>query len=152
MLTKKTRLARAALTALALTAGLLLPTTGTATAATTAGCYRASCDGKDPQAMSCGGDAFTVAWAGSNVELRFSPQCQAAWMRIKDPNNVSGQLSWRFRSLYSNGAPRLTFDYAGQQYPSGAPYWSTMFDDGDGLLAEVCYKVINQPEVCSSRY
>lgn len=146
--TRKTRFARAALTALTLTAGLLLPTTGTATAAATAGCYRASCENEDPQDMGCAADAFTAAWAGGNVELRFSPQCQAAWTRVNDANGA-GQVSWRLRSLYSNGVPRQTYDYAGNY---GGVGWSKMSDDGDGLLAEACYKVINQPEVCSPRY
>ncbi|MEV6707416.1 DUF2690 domain-containing protein [Micromonospora wenchangensis] len=50
-----------------------------------AGCYGDYCSGKDPEAMGCSADAYTVtsAWTGSyTVELRWSPSCKTNWARI----------------------------------------------------------------------
>lgn len=54
-------------------------------AGTQAGCYGDYCSGKDPEAMGCSADAYTVtsAWTGSfTVELRWSPSCKTNWARI----------------------------------------------------------------------
>jgi len=58
-----------------------------APAAAAAGCYAQDCNGKDPQAWGCDGDASTQ-WSshypgsyGSTVELRYSPSCGAFWAR-----------------------------------------------------------------------
>jgi hypothetical protein len=58
--------------------------TGTANAV---GCYGDWCSGRDPQAMGCANDAYTVAHAripgtSTLVELRWSPTCKANWARV----------------------------------------------------------------------
>ncbi|HZM78843.1 MAG TPA: DUF2690 domain-containing protein [Candidatus Limnocylindrales bacterium] len=56
-----------------------------------AGCYRSSCNAKDPQSMGCANDARNLEsfWyngaspylQGTLLELRYSPACDAAWVR-----------------------------------------------------------------------
>lgn len=52
-----------------------------------AGCYGQDCNGKDPQAWGCEGDATTRYSAhypeifGSTIELRYSVSCGAFWAR-----------------------------------------------------------------------
>ncbi|NJO81708.1 MAG: DUF2690 domain-containing protein [Blastochloris sp.] len=55
-----------------------------------AGCSGMGCNGKDPIAMGCANDAYTVTSAeitsnGSTigrVDLRWSPSCQTNWSRV----------------------------------------------------------------------
>ncbi|WP_414636339.1 DUF2690 domain-containing protein [Actinophytocola sp.] len=82
---------RSLLTALAVVAAAGGITTVGQTPALAAGCYRSSCNGQDPQSMGCGTDAYPLAsftYTGSNeflrgsfLELRYSPACDAAWVR-----------------------------------------------------------------------
>ncbi|MYW68397.1 DUF2690 domain-containing protein [Streptomyces sp. SID8379] len=50
-------------------------------------CVGASCTGKDPEAMGCGGDLadspVKTALGTANVEIRYSKTCKAAWARIQ---------------------------------------------------------------------
>ncbi|MBO1335148.1 XRE family transcriptional regulator [Streptomyces sp. VRA16 Mangrove soil] len=50
-------------------------------------CVGASCTGKDPEAMGCGGDLadspLKAALGTANVEVRYSKTCKAAWARIQ---------------------------------------------------------------------
>ena len=57
--------------------------------ASAAGCYAASCEGKDPSALGCAADAYTVAVVYDDrlgyiegLELRYSPTCRANWARL----------------------------------------------------------------------
>jgi hypothetical protein len=46
-------------------------------------CYYSSCYNVDPQTSGCSADAYTIGWDGG-VEFRFSPSCQATWLRDSD--------------------------------------------------------------------
>ncbi|MFF7146216.1 DUF2690 domain-containing protein [Streptomyces sp. SID2888] len=92
-----------------------------ADAATTAGCTGASCYGKDPDAMGCGGDAYTAAsvnTAHGLVEIRYSPVCKANWARIS--NAPAGTWFW---VQNSNGQEQQFYLPSG--YTSG---WTYMVD------------------------
>ncbi|MFD3518561.1 DUF2690 domain-containing protein [Streptomyces sp. NPDC058657] len=49
-------------------------------------CSGAACEGKDPEAMGCGGGFATTSARGAsgatNIEVRYSKTCGAAWARI----------------------------------------------------------------------
>jgi hypothetical protein len=79
-------------------------------AAAGVGCdYNRSCTGKDPQAMGCSADAYTMdsvtpAGGGTSVELRYSPACFAVWARDFDEG-------WEFStqgSTTNGGRPIVT--------------------------------------------
>lgn len=82
---------RTASAVLVLSAGFLIPVSGTATAAP--GCYGSSCYGKDPQATGCT-DAETLDsfgdGTGINVELRHSYACKSAWVRYRNFHGMNG--------------------------------------------------------------
>ncbi|MDX3588907.1 YjfA family protein [Streptomyces europaeiscabiei] len=65
-------------------------------AAPAAGCYGASCEGKDPD-VYCADDARSpvggVRIGQAYVELRYSPSCRAAWARISDASYGNGQFT-----------------------------------------------------------
>jgi hypothetical protein len=91
------------------------PTGARPAAAAGVGCdYNRSCTGKDPQAMGCSADAYTIdnvtpVGGGSNVELRSSPACFAAWARDLNDNfgfSIQG-------STTNGGQPIVTFGSAG---------------------------------------
>ncbi|MEU4742485.1 DUF2690 domain-containing protein [Actinosynnema sp. NPDC023658] len=64
------------------------------TPAAAAGCYQSGCNGQDPQVTRCVDDARNLAsfrYTGGNpylqgalLELRQSPACDAAWVRVTD--------------------------------------------------------------------
>lgn len=70
--------------------GLALVTIMPMASVQAAGCSGTGCDGKDPMAMGCSGDAYTVTSANINssgqtigrVDLRWSPNCQTNWGRV----------------------------------------------------------------------
>jgi hypothetical protein len=84
----KVRNYMAAFLAILLASALTLITQHPASAA---GCYRSSCNAKDPQVTGCAGDARNLEsfWYGGSspwlrntlLELRYSPVCGAAWVR-----------------------------------------------------------------------
>jgi hypothetical protein len=62
----------------------------TAPAAAAATCHGYSCTGQDPEATGCAADAQTVReynTGGIRVQLRFSIQCQAGWVRAIAPQD-----------------------------------------------------------------
>jgi len=59
-----------------------------ATPAAAVGCSGSGCNGKDPQAQGCSPSARTIdefSFAGIRFEMRYSPQCFAAWTRVTNP-------------------------------------------------------------------
>jgi hypothetical protein len=65
--------------AMLLGAGLLV-----APPAQAATCWYGSCDERDPQTTGCSADAYDIGWVHSgtmNYAIRWSPSCQAAWVR-----------------------------------------------------------------------
>jgi hypothetical protein len=74
------------------------------------GCYASTCNGQDPQAKGCSPDAVTVKdfnAHGYYLELRLSPACHAAWVRVKSVGNWGQTGTFRIErqipaSYYSN--------------------------------------------------
>ncbi|MFE9747177.1 DUF2690 domain-containing protein [Saccharothrix saharensis] len=93
-----------ALVVLATACGFSLTTAAPALAA---GCYATSCDGRDPQAMGCAGDAITkdsFSWDGTYFELRLSYNCHAVWARSSNSaypcyGGFVGVFAYRDRGL-----------------------------------------------------
>ncbi|GGU72644.1 hypothetical protein GCM10010275_04000 [Streptomyces litmocidini] len=108
--------------ALALAASSLLLASSPASAATS--CYASSCQGLDPASTICQNDARTVGISGwSNLELRYSPTCRAAWARLAD-GGPYGQYVTVSRED-GNGA------YSTHYYGNGATVWTAMVNDKD---------------------
>ncbi|MGC1375264.1 MAG: DUF2690 domain-containing protein [Anaerolineales bacterium] len=59
------------------------------------GCFGTTCNFKDPIAMGCDADAYTVSQAEIpgvvRAAVRYSPTCQAAWARGVNETTVSGR-------------------------------------------------------------
>lgn len=97
-LRKALRLCVSLLATVAISVGVAGPVAAAPTdagATIAAGCYGASCNGQDPAAMGCAGDAYTPAHintAQGFIELRYSPSCAANWGRIT--SSYSGQWVW----------------------------------------------------------
>jgi hypothetical protein len=104
-------------------AGVIATTSLLAAPATTrahAGCYGATCRGRDPQAMGCSRDAITLATRhrfGFQVELRYSRACNAKWSRT---NNMSNHDASAVFALVGTGKHTL-------RSKSGYQVWSLMW-------------------------
>jgi hypothetical protein len=75
-------------------ASLAAPVAG-AHPALAAGCYATGCNGLDPVAEGCSGDAVTIASNTSNgyiIEIRYSNTCHAAWARATASPDTDGLL------------------------------------------------------------
>lgn len=93
-----------------------------APAAHAAGCHALSCNGVDPAAAGCAGDAYTVASVNTPqglVELRYSPSCVANWARISN----SSPGTWFWAQDCNNGYNQQFYLPSG--YTSG---WTYMVD------------------------
>jgi hypothetical protein len=108
-----------ALSAMALTIGVLAVAATSASAATTSpasapryGCYGYGCIGKSAQAENCSSDASTVyaisAYDGRyrtrvTLRLRYSSGCQSMWATVTDANHPDGATFW----IYDRGTHAL---------------------------------------------
>jgi uncharacterized protein DUF2690 len=71
--------------------GALLAAEAPAHAATS--CYASSCTGLDPASTTCQDDAETIYTGDvTDVELRYSPSCRAAWARVRN-SPLSGYIT-----------------------------------------------------------
>ncbi|MER5204496.1 DUF2690 domain-containing protein [Streptomyces sp. NPDC002825] len=114
--------------ALAMAGSSLLLASSPASAATY--CYASSCQGLDPATTICQNDARTVATSGwSNLELRYSPTCRAAWARLANGGS-EGKYVTVSRSD-GNGA------YSTHYYGNGATVWTAMVNDA-GITSRAC--------------
>lgn len=110
-----------------LLAGVIATTTLLASPTATqakAGCYGASCRGRDPQAMGCARDAVTLASRmrfGFQVELRYSHACNAKWARTMNLDNAHANAVF---ALVGTGKTTL-------RSKNGFQVWSLM---GTGTL------------------
>ena len=98
--------------------------------ANAAGCYRASCNAQDPQAKGCDADAYNLQsfwyqgsspWLqGTLLELRYSPACDAAWVRT-----TGGDCFGIWRPCVS----ALQVQGGDEQWggPSGGQRWTNMW-------------------------
>ncbi|WP_394940071.1 hypothetical protein [Psychromicrobium sp. YIM B11713] len=76
--------------------GLVLLVAGSLFVAPTANaapsCYFESCTNKDPQNSGCSVGAYTIGYAWG-VEIRFSPNCGASWLRpVVQVGSLSAQV------------------------------------------------------------
>jgi hypothetical protein len=91
-----------------------------------AGCYRSGCNGQDPQAMGCGNDAYNKAsfrYAGGNqflqgalLELRYSPSCDAAWVRTTVGDCFGDWRPCGSVLEVSGGTPQQSEPHSGQMW------------------------------------
>jgi hypothetical protein len=107
-----------------------------ATPASAAGCYAASCEGKDPSTLGCAADAYTVAVVYDDrlgyiegLELRYSPACRANWARL---SARSYYPAWVSISVV-NDANRNNFKTTGSFRNSYR--WSPMMDGSKRVFA-----------------
>ncbi|MGW0119350.1 DUF2690 domain-containing protein [Streptomyces sp. NPDC003327] len=134
MLTKVATVSAAAL------ATALVPLGGTSYAA---GCSGAGCDNLGPVSQGCDGDAVTkrTAYADGSLkaELRWSPACQAAWVRVTDP---SGPNAWWDKYGYIEkwqGYGGTLLRSLSVKFPDPGSDWSNMLG-GSGYYYRVCIK------------
>lgn len=64
-------------------------------------CIVTSCYDKDPVTTGCGDGAYTI-WAYGYDEVRYSPSCQAAWIRSNSPAHFLGQSTATTMRTYNN--------------------------------------------------
>jgi Protein of unknown function (DUF2690) len=92
------------------------------------GCRRNGCNGKNPAAMGCGGDAVTItqknfndAGAGTGisqrVEVRHSKACNAVWSRVRA--SAFGNARVSYSRAYLSGYKTSTSRY---RYSAGIVY------------------------------
>jgi hypothetical protein len=110
--------------------GLILGVAVAQEPAQAAGCWQSSCNDQDPSAKGCAGDARNLQsfrYAGSSpwlqdtvLELRYSPACDAAWVRTTGGDCFG---MWRpcLSVLQVSGGPEL---WGG---PGGGQRWTNMW-------------------------
>ncbi|MER6346765.1 DUF2690 domain-containing protein [Streptomyces sp. NPDC001595] len=141
----------AVVSAAAVTAALL-PLAGTSHAA--GSCYGAGCDNLGPVSYGCDLDAVTkksVSDGTSTAELRWSAKCQAAWVRVKNPD---GGYWWdRYGHIEKhNGYAGPLVRSLDVVIPNPGSDWSNMLG-GSGYYYRVCISNIGDPsDVSCSGY
>ncbi|MEV7565940.1 DUF2690 domain-containing protein [Streptomyces tanashiensis] len=118
----------------------LVPLAGTSYAA---GCSGAGCDNRGPVSMGCDGDAVTKASVtarnnpGLRAELRWSPSCTAAWVRV----SAEGEQWWdRYGSVEKWGGKGTDFQRSLQvKFPNPGSDWSNMLGSPTAYY-RVCIK------------
>ncbi|MGW0120747.1 DUF2690 domain-containing protein [Streptomyces sp. NPDC003327] len=79
-----------------------------ASPAAAAGCWRATCSGKDPIQMGCDADAeilqqVTEPDASVSVRLMWSPECQAVWAKVS--RDLDTSPDYVYLTLWTTRAP-----------------------------------------------
>ncbi|MFI2203616.1 DUF2690 domain-containing protein [Streptomyces sp. NPDC020192] len=123
--------------------GLLFGTASPASAATS--CYGAGCTGLNPANTICANDARTIDTTFTNVELRYSPTCRAAWARRIGGINGGTDTVW----VENSNGQSYSVDV-----PSNASgtYYTLMVNDKD-LTSRACDNLGNpDTHVCSTWY
>ncbi|MEU6624102.1 DUF2690 domain-containing protein [Streptomyces litmocidini] len=129
----------------------LVPLAGTSYAA---GCTGAGCDNLGPVSQACDGDAVTKASVSDGIdkaELRWSPKCQAAWVRVTDPY---GPDNWWDHLGYiekHNGYAGPLVRSLSVKIPDPGSDWSNMLG-GSGYYYRVCLKDTGTGDVTCSTY
>lgn len=105
-------------------------------------CYGASCAGKDPSAMGCAPDAYTVhvvfvdrLGRYEGLELRYSPACNANWARLSAQVYYGAWVSM----CVVNDANRNDLHCTGSFRNSYR--WSPMIDGSKRVFASVGYSL-----------
>lgn len=114
-----------------LTAAMLAGGALAAGPAQAAGCNYSSCANQDPVAQGCGADAYTI-WAYPNAkEVRWSPSCQAAWLRSSTPAHIYG---------FDTNSTMRTYKTIGSQVPVYTKAWGS----GDKKISNMIPLASNQ--------
>jgi Protein of unknown function (DUF2690) len=143
--------------------GALLVPVGSAQAA--AGCYAASCNGKDPEAMNCDGattkDEFSTSGGHFRIEMRVSAVCSAAWTRITTKPGILGNscnLMWAQTRSYTPTDERKKL-YAKQAvcngsgtYTTGGQTYTKMVSFQDYVRSCWAYDSDENPQECTNRH
>ncbi|MGW2722175.1 DUF2690 domain-containing protein [Streptomyces sp. NPDC001492] len=123
--------------------GLLFGAASPASAATS--CYGPTCTGLNPANTVCANDARTIDTTWTQVELRYSPTCRAAWARRVGGINGGTDSIW----VENSDGKAYSVDV-----PSNASgnYFTAMVDD-KGLWARACDNLGSDGGYnCTSKY
>jgi hypothetical protein len=101
-------------------------------------CSGSACNGQDPAAEGCSGDATTLESVMANdytIELRYSPSCQAAWMRgtggFNDPNSCNGWTQEYLGRIEGSSDGGQTLAAVNETCMDGGTFWTTMVSAAD---------------------
>lgn len=139
-----------AVTALMVAASLFVaPSTASA-----AGCYRGTCNGKDPDAQGCTGstmDSRNFLSPEARVDLRYSSVCDANWARLvySGPFNCCVQFTLREEVQRWNGSAWVAYRHQDRVFTYGATQanvWTLMTPNETNDRHRAC--VVG--EVCTS--
>jgi hypothetical protein len=141
-----------ALISVAATAFAMIPLAGTSYAA---GCSGAGCDNKGPKATGCDSPATTERSINNNgrvAELRWSTDCVAGWVRIKNNADPSVYDSTATIEKY-NGDGKLLKSLSVRTPDEGGTDWSNMLGGGT-YYYRVCVRFDSDlyPLLCSTKF
>jgi len=102
--------------------GLLFGAGSPASAATS--CYGPTCNGLNPANTVCANDARTIYTTETQVELRYSPSCRAAWARRIGGINGGTDTIWVVNESGNTYAVDIPSNASGS-------YYTRMVDDKD---------------------
>ncbi|MFF7232512.1 uncharacterized protein DUF2690 [Streptomyces sp. 2333.5] len=143
------RLAVTAAAGLLLTGSVTVPVYA-APAEVTAHCSGSGCAGKSPSATGCDRHARTVrrtAEIGPLLELRYSPTCRAAWVRV-----TRARAGDRIEARNKGGAAcRHPSCYAARVAAGRTSAYTAMVND-KGIKAWACLERRNGNIVCTEGY
>ncbi|MDX3458232.1 DUF2690 domain-containing protein [Streptomyces sp. ME02-8801-2C] len=144
--------ARAALVSAAAMALTMIPLAGTSYAAS---CSGAGCDNKGPATYNCDANASTMRTLNSNsrvAELRWSHDCIAAWVRIKNNADPSVYTSYATIEKY-DGAGKFIKSLSVTTPGYGGSDWSNMLG-GSTYYYRVCVRFDDDlyPLQCSTKW
>lgn len=112
-----------------------------------ASCFAYSCNGVDPYAGGCADGARTLSSNGTNgtaVQLRYSDRCNAAWVRIVDPNACVSNPEGRVRNSAGN-VQVIPRNQLCAGYGATDTAYSKMVSDTTGQWAEACVTQTTKP-------
>ncbi|MFF2849991.1 DUF2690 domain-containing protein [Streptomyces sp. NPDC058001] len=145
-------LTRAATISAAAVTLTLIPLAGTSYAAS---CSGAGCDNKGPVATGCDvTDVATQRTVNNNervAELRWSFDCQAAWVRVVQKSSNPVYPAYGYIEKYnSSGTLLKSLSVA---FPSSGSDWSNMLG-GTAYYYRVCVKFVGNeyPLKCSTKF
>jgi hypothetical protein len=137
----KRALAKMAMVSAAAMTMALIPLAGTSYAA---GCIGAGCDNLGPVSQGCDTGAVTkqTAYADGSLraELRWSSNCQAAWVRVTDPSGVPNDWWDKYGYIEKhNGYAGPLIRSLSVKFPDPGSDWSNMLG-GSSYYYRVCIK------------
>ena len=104
------------------------------------GCYGSGCAGKDPSAMGCASDGYTVTYVFvdrlgymENLELRYSPACNANWSRLTARTYNAAWVSMCVTNYNNRNDTQCTGSFRNNYK------WSPMIDGSKTVFSSVGY-------------